>query len=278
MTGYRSMPFPLNAYAFLIERDGTELNYLHYGLFSRPDEPVADAQRRSTMMVLERLPSAPSRILEVGFGLGTLLNEMTQAGHHAAGISPDQAQIDLVRERFGDSLTIHHASFEEYADHFAGEPYDLVIFQESFQYIDTLETTQKLPAMVREGGEVLIVDEFVQRYDGEGAQRLHRLEPFVALAERSGVEVVEPIDLTALAAPTVDTLLAMTSRFRNELIDQLDVTPEQLDSLDRSNHSYRERYTDGRYGYWLLRLKRSEKRDRSKRSVRCLQTVPAGVW
>src|SRR5437762_183081 len=103
------------------------VRYLHYGLFERPDDSIDAAQERSTELLLSRLPPPPARLLDVGVGLGTTLERLTRLGYDAEGITPDEKQAALARE------PVAVASFET----FDGGPYDLLLFQESSQYIDS---------------------------------------------------------------------------------------------------------------------------------------------
>ena len=54
-----------------------------------------------------------------------------------------------------------------------------------------------------------------------------------------------------MAAPTLDYLLQITRTHRQSLISDLTLNDEQLDQLDTSNRIYREKYTNGHYGYAL---------------------------
>jgi hypothetical protein len=59
-------------------------------------------------------------------------------------------------------------------------------------------------------GSLLIIDEFALRRVQPGAEGLHQIDDMVALAKRFGFELAERLDLSSLAAPTLDYLLDAT--------------------------------------------------------------------
>ncbi|HYR29992.1 MAG TPA: methyltransferase domain-containing protein, partial [Thermoanaerobaculia bacterium] len=131
---YRDFFYPLNVFMHILTAEEGSVRYLHYGLFEHEDEPIGDAQERSTRMLLDRLPPPPARLLEVGIGLATTLKRLTDLGYDVEGITPDDKQIAMVRARYGDALRVHCAPFETFE---SDRPYDAIVFQESSQYIDS---------------------------------------------------------------------------------------------------------------------------------------------
>ena len=103
---------------------------------------------------------------------------------------------------------------------------------------------------------MLIVDEVGLRRPA-GETGLNLLTELVDAAQAQGLRLAEHIDLSAMAAPTVDHILRRTGELRDEMQRDLGVSAAQLDELDRSNELYRAKYADGRYGYALLRFVRA---------------------
>lgn len=252
---YQAMSFPLNVYAYALQLEEGKADYLHYGLFKTDDCSLQEAQSYSTELILKRLPPPPCRILEVGVGLGTTFKLLLDKGYQIIGITPDQAQIDFIRSRLGDDAPVQCMSLEAYRDAAGG--FDVILFQESAQYIDPLAIFNRALDLLRPGGSLLVVDEFALRRIEAGSEGLHRLDDFIAQAERFALELIERVDLSALAAPTLDYLLRVTVKHRQRLHDDLGVSEEELDQLDRSNTAYREKYANGRYGYALLHYRKT---------------------
>jgi SAM-dependent methyltransferase len=245
--------FPLNVYARALELEEGQAEYLHYGLHATPDMPTVVAQRRSTELLWQHLPP-PCRLLEVGIGLGTMLARLSAAGYCVRGIAPDRAQVECARMRHGDALPATCGRIEDFSENVGN--WDLLLLQESAQYIDPLDLFAQASRLLAEHGEIIVLDEFALRRAAPGKENLHLLRHFVALAERFGFCVVEQLDLSAQAAPTLDYLLRVVPRHACMLQRDLGVTAEALDALTAANAAYREKYADGRYGYFLLRLRR----------------------
>jgi SAM-dependent methyltransferase len=237
----------------LAEEEG-EARDLHYGLFDRPDEPILVAQRRSTRLLLDRLPPPPARVLDVGMGLGETLAALAALGYSAEGITPDERQVALARARHGENLPARAAAFESFVtDH----PYDVILFQESSQYIDSDVVFGRARELLVPGGAVVTLDEFSLRtIDRPGA--LHRLDRFLTAAENRGFRCEEDLDLSGRASPTIDYFLTRLPIYRDELIRELGLSCREVDALVESGRGYRDRYRSGEYGYWLLRFRRND--------------------
>ncbi|KFI21010.1 hypothetical protein, partial [Nitrosococcus oceani] len=113
----------------------------------------------------------------------------------------------------------------------AYEIFDVILFQESAQYIEPLVIFNKGLDLITEPGSLLIVDEFALRRDEVGEEGLHLLSDMLALANRLGFELVEQLDLSTMAAPTLDYLLQVTTRQRQRLMNDLSMNAECLELL-----------------------------------------------
>src|SRR5207248_9116414 len=99
---------------------------------------------------------------------------------------------------------------------------------------------------------VVVLDEFALRQEGV----LHRLGDFLDAAERHGFDVVERVDLSAKAPPTIDYFIARLPRYRDALIDDLGLTNEQVEELIANGAKYAAAYRREGYGYLLLQFQR----------------------
>jgi SAM-dependent methyltransferase len=246
---YRDFSYPLNVFMHILTHEEGAVQYLHYGVFEREDEPLAAAQERSTDLLLSRLPSPPARLLEVGIGLGTTLDRLTRLGYEVEGITPDERQIAAVRARYGDALRVECTSFEKLD---RDREYDALVFQESSQYIDSEALFARAERLAP---RVVVLDEFALEQLDEPAA-LHSRAAFLEAAARHGFEVAEEVDLSAQAAPTMDYFARAIPLHRDRLIADLGLTSQQVDDLVASGQTYIERYREGIYGYRLLRLER----------------------
>jgi SAM-dependent methyltransferase len=242
---YRDFYYPLNVFMHILTHEEGSVSYLHYGLFERADESIAEAQEHSTALLLTRLPRPPARILEVGTGLGTTLARITAAGYDAIGITPDERQISVLRSRYGDDLNVEQIAFES----FPTQTFDAIVFQESSQYIEARALFTKARELTR---HVIVLDEFAAGSMGG----LHRLDAFLDAGAQSGFHVVEDLDVSARAAPTIEYFMKRLPRYRAALTKDLGLTNEQVDDLITSGATYRDLYASGGYVYRLLRFTR----------------------
>lgn len=245
---YREFYYPLNVFMHILTHEEGDPSYLHYALFEHEEESILEAQEHSTELLLDRLPPPPASILEAGVGLATTLSRLTAMGYEAEGLTPDEKQIGMIRARYGQSVRVHCAAFEAFAP---DRSYDLLILQESSQYIDSEALFARAATLTR---KVFVLDEFAERpVDPPG---LHSLTAFLEAAARHGFRVIENMDLSARAAPSIQYFLDRLPRYRSALIEDLGLTGEQVDELIVSGERYAASYRDGTYGYRLLRFER----------------------
>ncbi len=236
--------FPLNVYAELLMLEVGAVDYLHYGLFDEDARDVVKAQRKHTELMLERLPQAPASVLEVGIGMGTTLKELADRGYRVTGVTPDPAQIRIARSKV-PSASLALCGFEAFNTE---ERYDVILLQESSQYIDAEVLFSQAARYLETDGSVLILDEFSRRQ----SPGLPSLERVIGAAAGHGFKVTEDLDLSATAAGTIDYLLDAIDRRHAELAQRLDLDAEALASLVVSNHEYRRFYASGSYQYHCL--------------------------
>ncbi|MCC7134919.1 MAG: GNAT family N-acetyltransferase [Nitrosomonas sp.] len=251
----KNLTFPLNVYAHVLLLETGQVEALHYGLFDNCEVTIPQAQQAATDLLLSHLPDTTKKILEVGVGLGTTFAELKLRGYQVQGITPDSAQIAILNKRFGQDLSIDCQHFENYQA--SPESWDLILFQESAQYIEPLEIFNQALHLLPIGGDILIMDEFSLRREKSGSEGLHSLHDMIRLAERMGFKLTEQIDLSTLAAPTLTHLLRLTTKFKDYLMSELSLDGETLDKLDESNKNYQRRYADGLFGYALLKFKKT---------------------
>ena len=243
----RDIPFPLNVYAFLTCYNSGQFRELHYGLFDDADDSLEKAQGNSTELLLRHLPLPPHTILEVGVGFGHTFKTLTEKGFTCTGISPDQTQIRITRSNTRDE-NLFCTGFEEMTEK---SLFETIIFQESSQYIKPDDLFQKSNRLLVPDGRILLVDEF-----STGGERLHNMTNFLSVAESNGFQLQNFTDLSRQAAPTVDYILENLTAFHHSLLQDLPVTPEQLEELSRALQLYRQNYSNGTFRYCFFEFRK----------------------
>lgn len=251
---FKHLTFPWNVYAHALLLQEGKAAYLHCGLFHKQNASLKEAQQFSTDLLMARLPSSPCHILEVGVGLGTTLSLLKDQGHAVHGITTDAQQIAYIQKYLGADATISCHALEDFRA--PPESFEIVLFQESAQYIEPLVIFNQALDLLTPSGSVFIIDEFALKCDEIAIRKLHLLNDMVHLAERFGFELIEHLDLSTMAAPTMDYLLQITKIHRQSLIRDLALNDEQLTQLDTSNQMHRKKYISGHYGYALLHFRK----------------------
>ncbi len=186
---------------------------LHYGLWGDDLEVkvqnMPEAQKRYSEFLLSHIPGGVERVLDVGCGAGGVASELIARGYRVEGVSPSPLLSKAARDQVGEDFVIHEGRFEDvrFAD---DDKFDLVLFSESFQYIDLDRVLEYAKRRLNPGGHVLICDFFKVRAPGRSViGGGHPIEKFRAALEASGLEVLEDIDITAETAPNLDLVAQM---------------------------------------------------------------------
>ena len=186
---------------------------LHYGLWTDGLEVnirnLPEAQQRYSDFLISHIPEGVSRILDVGCGAGGVASELRGRGYQVEGVSPSPLLSNAARDNAGSDFLIHEGRFED-VDLDNREPFDLVMFSESFQYITLNMVLLKAQGLLRPGGFILICDFFKTGAPGKsvigGGHPIGKFEHELAA---SGLKVLEEKDITAETAPNLDIVNEM---------------------------------------------------------------------
>ena len=255
---YKNFTFPLNAYSHILYKDYGDLRYLHYGLFEQDSQDIDKAQQRASDLLFSYLPPCPCRILEIGIGLGTTLSNLVKAGYDAIGITPDANQINYAKNIHGEDLPAFCERLEDFND---TQKFDLIIFQESAQYIDTETLFRKASSLLRDEGQIIIMDEISLRKSSEPS--LPSIDDYITLSSTSGFDIIKQLDLSSQVAPTNAYILDAVTRYREDLIHDLDLPVEEIDGLIHAVQNHLGKYHSRFYGYGFLQFKKKPSEQRA---------------
>ena len=182
--------------------------HLHFGYW--PDDlgvnlnNLKKAQDYHSEKIIHSIPKNVETILDVGSGSGGLAEKLVDNGYHVDCVSPSEYLSDSIEQKLKKRVTVYRSTFED-LDH--QKKYDLVIFSESFQYVNIKKSLNKIPLVVQEKGHVLICDFF--RKPGTGTKPLgggHDWEVFQDyLSDYSFKEILNK-DITRETARTYDLI------------------------------------------------------------------------
>lgn len=181
---------------------------LHYGYWT-DDVPLdlrhlPEAQARYTEALIADIPAGVRTILDVGMGAGNTARKLVDRGYRVDGVSPNAYLTAAARQLLGDAVTIFESRFEDVETE---RRYDLILFSESFLFMDPDAALAKAAALLYEGGHVLICDIFRIPADGKspiGGGK--ELATFRAVMARFPFDQIRETDISAHIAPTFDLL------------------------------------------------------------------------
>lgn len=153
----------LELYSRILKRD-----FLHYGYFSDPAvspdtlslKDIEDAQFDYARLFLRQMKAGDRRpVLDAGCGMGGLSVLLRDEGYAPVALTPDEHQIDYIREKHAGIPTLH-CKLEELDSSAYGGHFGTVITSESLQYLKLDQALPILNQILAPGGRWLICDYF----------------------------------------------------------------------------------------------------------------------
>jgi SAM-dependent methyltransferase len=142
--------------------------------------------------------------LDVGCGVGRLALQLLNLGYRVDCVSPSSIFAEHARSLLGKQSHIFECCYEELQTE---NRYDLILFSESFQYINLETALQKSFELLNNNGSLLICDFFKKDTQGKcvirGGRRLTR---FYDIISQYPLKSVKDIDITKETAPNADII------------------------------------------------------------------------
>jgi cyclopropane fatty-acyl-phospholipid synthase-like methyltransferase len=181
---------------------------LHFGYWPDGEKPTsrnfAWAQENYSKLIIDKIPIGVKRILDVGSGSGNLALKLLKAGHRVDCVIPSEYLAVAVQEKLNGRGKTHICKFEDLS---CPERYDVIIFSESFQYVNMVASLEKVEKMLIPDGHLLICDFFkldIRMKSNMGGG--HRWTAFQEAMENTALTQISDDDITDGTAPTVDFL------------------------------------------------------------------------
>lgn len=187
----KRLEFPFCYLAYIVDPGG-EVDYFHYGLWNKKTDNVKQAQENLAHLMKSLIPDRTKSILDVGCGLGRTVYDFSRAGYHVVGISPDKGLINMAKKRYaGLELRLIECAFENFD---SDKPFDLVLFQESTQYINLKTIFSRCRKLLHPDGYILMCDEI--KYGSSRNLGFHQKAQFFRSAKRFGFRLLHNEDIT----------------------------------------------------------------------------------
>lgn len=203
-------------------------------------EPLVHATQLPAL--LQRIGAAPQRVLEMGFGEGTITGPLLAAGHAVELVEGASELCADARVRFGEPLAVHCSYFEDFRP---AHRFDTVLALHVLEHVVQVEqVVRQMHDWLAPGGKVIAVvpnaeslhrqlavrmglqpqlDSLSPRDHLVGHQRVYDLARFRALFESAGFEVVEEFGYFVKIVPN-----GMMTAWKPELIESLTTISDQL--------------------------------------------------
>lgn len=248
----RVLPTPFQMFRYM-----TGSEHLHFGLFLSPDDDFAVAQDRNMQHLLRWIPVDAAKVLDVGCGIGGTSVTLAERGHHVTAFAPDQPLIDYGRALAAQrGVAARCQFFRATLQDVPGntEPFDVVLSQESLQYIHPLHwTMQRLFQLTKPGGRLVIGDQVLRAPEHRKHVQFHTSQDILAEAKAAGFVLVHHQDVTAMARHTVPVSLRLLRQLRPEILSFFATAhPDIEHHLDVCLHNggiEAEWYLQGKIGY-----------------------------
>jgi SAM-dependent methyltransferase len=185
-----------------------KLEHLHYGYWTGDIEiDIANlhiAQDEYAKFVISHIPDGVKSILDVGCGTGQIAKKLLDMGYQVDCVSPCPFLKKQASELLGNRSYVFECFYENLQ---TVNRYDMVLFCESFQYIDMEQALSNTNKFLKNGGYLLICDIFRKdvldkAFMGGG----HSLTRFYNLIAKSSFRLIENVDITEQTAPNMDLL------------------------------------------------------------------------
>jgi len=180
--------------------------HLHYGYWTGELEvDIANlriAQENYAKFLISHIPDGVKTILDVGCGTGEIAKKLVDMGYQVDCVSPSPFLTKRAREVLGNTSHIFDCYYEELQTE---NRYDVILFGESFQYVDLQKALDTTIEFLTKGGHLLICDFF--KKDVKGNSVLgggHELTKFYDLIAQCPFELVKDLDITEETSPTTD--------------------------------------------------------------------------
>ena len=198
--------------------------HLHFGYWPDDLEITIDNLKKSqdyhSEKIIDAIPGGVNTILDVGSGSGGLAEKLINNNYKVECVSPSNYLSDAIAGKLKDNVKIHRTTFEKLK---IEKSYDLVLFSESFQYVNIKNSLTKIPSLLNKNGSLLICDFF--RQPGTGTKPLgggHDWNVFQDNLKNHFFNNLIDIDITKETARTYDLI--------NKLIEDVAVPVRELSS------------------------------------------------
>lgn len=179
---------------------------LHYGYFTTDKdiknlsfEDFKIAQENHSKLIIDNIPKNTVKILDVGSGSGILAKKLINKGYEVDCVSPDKYLSQRIIKNTENKVNIFNSIFEDVN---TDNKYDLILFSESYQYININISFEKIDKFLKDDGYFLICDCFQK--DISNMRGGHIYTDFCNKIKNTNYILKKHMDITNEASKTYD--------------------------------------------------------------------------
>lgn len=189
---------------------------LHYGYFDDIHiasdtisvKQIEDAQIKYAENIINQISNKDGLILDVGCGMGGLLELLLQKNFKVEALTPNINQKQHIDSKY-KGLICHNKKFENFN---TNKKFGIIINSESLQYINLETAFEKVDSLLVPGGKWIIGDYF-RTAENSINKSGHYLKDFNAKVKASGWKITYEQDITLNVLPTIKFLNMYAERF-----------------------------------------------------------------
>lgn len=200
-----------------------KLEHLHYGYWANGlQEDITNlrfAQEEYVKFVFSHIPKDVKSILDVGCGSGRVAHRLLSQGYKVDCVSPNDYLVSKACELLGRQSEIFECKFEQIKTQ---KRYDMVMFLESFQYINLEKALSNTLDHLNDNGYLFICDIFKKDVEGKQEQKGgHEMKKFLEQIEKYPFKKLEDIDITEQTAPNIRILDEAVNQVAKPVVDTI---------------------------------------------------------
>ena len=151
-------------------------------------------------MIMQKTVDKDLPVLDVGCGMGGLINLLLQNGFLPVGLTPDRFQIQYLKEKY-PNISLIHSKFEKMDVESYKNYFGTVITSESLQYLNLDEAISTIRQVMTSAGRWIAADYF--RVGDAFEKSGHNWELFERKLREGGFKIISQQDITPNVLPTL---------------------------------------------------------------------------
>ena len=248
------LPEPFNFYRLILKGD-----HLHFGLWpaTASDLDLESAQEHMFERLANHLPKPPASVLDVGCGLGLSAHSLAQKGYQVTAIAPSRALIDYAVAHYGGS-GVHFCVGDFLGEGEAGflpARYDVILFQESLQYLRPLEKVfERARSLLQPKGVIVISDEICLDPALRDQTAVHPLKELVTALLENGFRITADQKVGPQVQQTCDHVIRGFTQNHARIVSAInrENTAARIDHFLNGWKSQQKWYSSGQFDYEIL--------------------------